>query len=143
MSQNCTPRTKPEPLITYIEEGLWYFASAYSVRTADGRPCLAAETANFQLACIRAARLIEAGWLIFSPIAHSHPIHCAYAPFLAREEHELWYRLDHALIRTVPFRGIILAPEWGTSTGCVAEKILFEQLGRQVRYYHEPCAVLP
>ena len=123
------------------EPGLWYAAAVYSVKMPDGRYCLAAEEANFRLACIRAGRLIADGWLIFSPIAHSHAIHVAYAPFLAREEHKLWYRVDNAIIRTVPFRGIILPPEWQDSTGCTAEKRLFESLGREVWYFPEPCCV--
>lgn len=124
-----------------VESGLWYFASAYSVRTADGRYSLPGEEANFRLARIRAGRLLDAGWLVFSPIAHSHAIHCAYAPFLAREEHKLWYRVDNAIIRTVPFRGIILPPECKDSTGCAEERKLFERLGREVRYFQEPCMV--
>jgi hypothetical protein len=123
------------------EDGLWYFASPYSVTRPDGGYDLAAEEANFRLACIYAARLLDAGWLLFCPVAMTHPIHCTYAPFLARQEHKLWYALDNAIIRTVPFRGILLAPGWEHSTGCVAEKILFEELGRAVRYLHEPCLV--
>lgn len=124
------------------EEGLWYFAHPYTVKGPDGRYSLAGEEANFRLCCYRAARLIEAGWNIYAPICLTHPIHCAYPDFVGKEVHEMWYRLDNAFIRHANFTGIILSPKWQLSTGCRAEKALFEQLGRQIRYFVEPCTVV-
>lgn len=123
------------------ESGLWYFAHPYSAKTPDGRYCLAAEEANFRLCCLRAARLLDAGWNIYAPICHTHPIHMAYAPFLAREEHQMWYRLDNAFIEHANFTGIILADGWAGSIGCCNEKARFGLLGRQVRYFFDPCEV--
>ncbi len=124
-----------------IKDGLWYFAHPYTFRGPDGRYSLAAEEANFRLCCLRAARLIEAGWVIYAPICHTHPIHLAYPPFVGGEVHDMWYEQDNAIIGRAGFTGIILPPGWNDSHGCAAEKRLFELLGRQVRYFLEPDVV--
>ena len=124
------------------KEGLWYLAHPYTCKDAEGRYVLGGEEANFRLCCVRAARLIEAGWLIYSPIAHTHPIHCAWPGFVGQEAHEMWYTLDNEFIRQIPFAGIILAPGWQMSKGCRHEKELFESLGRQVMYLDEVLTLL-
>ena len=124
------------------KEGLWYFAHPYTVRGPDGKYSLAGEEANFRLCCLRAARLIEAGWNIYAPICHTHPIHVAYPRFVGQELHEPWYKLDNAFIRHANFTGIILAPEWQMSSGCRAEKKLFEELGRKVLFLDEQVTLL-
>ena len=116
------------------DKDLWYFAHPYTCKNKDGQYIAGGEDANFRLCCIRSARLIEKGILVYSPISHTHPIHMSYPPFVGGEVHNFWYKFDNAFIRAVPFRGIILAPDWEKSTGCKAEKELFEELGREVRY---------
>jgi len=118
-----------------LKEGLHYFAHPYTCKADDGRYIPEGEAANYRLCNIRAAKLIEAGWLIYSPISHTHPIHIAYPNFVGKEVHDMWYHFDNAFIERVPFRGIILAPGWENSKGCVAEKKLFERLDREVLYY--------
>lgn len=118
-------------------EGFWYFAHPYSAKKPDGSYCLEAEEANFRLCCIRSARLILAGWRIYSPITATHPIHCASAEFLAGQIHELWYEFDNAAIDQLGFSGIILAPGWEKSTGCRQEKERFEAAGKPVLYLCE------
>lgn len=123
------------------DDGLYYFAHPYTVRTKDGRYSLAGEEANFRICCYRAACLIRAGWNIYSPIAHSHPIHCAHPDFVGQEVHEMWYRVDDAFIRHANFTGIILAPGWGDSSGCRHELDLFRALGRKILFLFESGAV--
>ncbi len=66
-------------------KGLWYFAHPYTCKDAEGYYVQAGEDANFAICCIRSGELLERGYNIYSPIAHTHPIHKAvngasYAP---------------------------------------------------------------
>jgi hypothetical protein len=101
--------------------GLYYFAHPYTAKDNKGCYVPAAEEANFRLCCYRSSRLLLAGYNIYSPISHTHPIHCACPEFLQRHEHKLWYELDIAFIEHAGFTGVILAPGWGTSKGCKLE----------------------
>ena len=113
-----------------IELGdLWYFAHPYT--GVDKR----AEVANFHLCCIRSAKLIEMGYMIYSPIAHTHPIHMAWPRFLNEDERELWIQLDNLVIARTDFKGIILAPLWPSSAGCVGERDLFAAVHKPILEY--------
>ena len=114
---------------------LWYFAHPYSVKDADGRYVAEAEEANFDLCNQRAARQIEAGYLIYSPISHSHPIHRASPTMLARYAHQEWYLRDMEFVKCVEWQGIILAPGWNLSPGCRMEQEWFRSEGLEVREY--------
>lgn len=104
-----------------MNKGLWYFAHPYTCKDKDGNYVPEGEEANFRLANYRAARLIKAGYNVYSPISHTHPIHRALPAFLARHEHELWYELDLDFLKRTKFAGIILAPGWTQSKGCGME----------------------
>ena len=123
-------------MIREFSDGIWYFAHPYTCKDDEGNYCSGGEEANFRLCCIRSAKLIEAGFIIFSPIAHSHPIHTAWPDFVGKQIHDMWYLIDNRIIDEVPFRGIIMAPKWETSKGCVCEKKRFENLNREVLYYN-------
>ena len=105
-------------------KGLWYFAHPYTCKDKDGNYVSLGEEANFRLSCMRAGELLKRGYNVYSPISHTHPIHIATPEFLKNHEHEMWYHLDNEVIKKTDFKGIILAPDWGTSTGCIAEKEL-------------------
>ena len=91
-----------------FKDGIFYFAHPYSCYHDDGRYNPAGEEANFRLCCIRTAKLIERGYLIYSPIAHTHPIHISYPPFVGNNIHKMWYEFDNKFIEQLPFKGIIL-----------------------------------
>jgi hypothetical protein len=118
-------------------KGLFYMAHPYTAKDADGNYVREAEDANFQLCNYRAGRLMLAGYNVYSPISHTHPIHMATPEFLQRHEHEMWYEVDMNLISKANFDGIILAPGWENSKGCCAEKIVFEHRGLKVLYYKD------
>ena len=125
-----------------MNKGLWYFAHPYTVKDENGNYVQAGEDANFQICNYRAGRLLARGYNIYSPISHTHPIHMASPLFLGRHEHDMWYELDMDIIRNTDFDGIILAPGWMASKGCVAEKQAFEEMGKRVLYYENifaPC----
>lgn len=110
----CKDQTSPEGVTKYVPEG---------------------EQANFELCNQRAARLVELGYNIYSPISHTHPIYRASAVFLGRHEHEAWYRLDMELIARTNFDGIILARGWEDSKGCIMERDWFVEKGLKVLLY--------
>ena len=118
-----------------MNKGLWYFAHPYTAKDNDGNYVSLAEEANFRICNIRAGELLRRGYNIYSPISHTHPIHIATPKFLKDHEHEMWYHLDNQVIDRTRFDGIILAPEWETSSGCVAEKKKIEGMGGKVLYY--------
>lgn len=115
--------------------GLWYFAHPYTCKDKDGNYVPEGEEANFVLCNVRAAELLIRGYNIYAPISHTHPIHRACPKFLANKEHELWYQLDNEVIDKTDWEGIILAPNWEQSSGCVAEKKRIEEMGKKVLFY--------
>jgi hypothetical protein len=126
-----TKRQRPLP-------GLFYFAHRYSAFNDAGELMPAAMQSNFELCCRRSALLVEAGWHIYSPVSHTHPIKMAHVPFATATTEDRWYAFDHYFIEAIPFAGIILAPGWESSRGCRREKERFEQLERPVLYMVDP-----
>ena len=118
-----------------MKNGLWYFAHPYTARDNDGNYVWEAEEANFKLANYRAGQLLLAGYNIYSPITHTHAIHKATVEFLRSHEHKLWYELDFAFIKHANFTGIILAPGWQRSKGCVEEYLDFRRIGKIILFY--------
>ena len=121
---------------------MYYFAHPYTVRDKTGRHLAIGQEANFRLCCIRAAQLLRRGFLLYAPICHTHPIHVASPEFLASEEYALWLQLDNAIIAGTAWAGIILAPGWEQSSGCRAERAIFEKRGLKVLLYSN-CLRLP
>ena len=118
-----------------FKKGVWYFAHPYTCKDEEGNYISGGEEANFRLCNIRAAKLIEKGFLIYSPISHTHPIHVAYPPFVGQNIHDMWYEFDNANIKQLSFEGIIMAPEWEGSKGCKAELQMFKEMRRKVLFY--------
>ena len=118
-----------------MNKGFYYFAHPYTVKDKDGNYVPEGEDANFQLCNFRASRLLLAGYNIYSPISHTHPIHRACPEFLQRHEHDMWYQLDLDFISKTNFDGVIMAPDWEKSSGCKIEKETFEKKGLPVLYY--------
>lgn len=117
------------------KHGLWYFAHPYTAKDAAGDYVPAAEEANFNLCCIRAAELLQMGYNVYAPISHTHPIHIRCPRFLRDHEHDMWYGLDDEVIAKTEWQGIILAPGWASSSGCLHELTLFKKRGLKILYY--------
>ena len=120
-----------------VHNGFWYFAHPYTVKDTAGQYVSAAEEANFRLCCIRAGELLQRGYNIYAPICHTHPIHMHSPTFLSNHEHELWYELDVDFLERCSFDGIVLAPGWSDSKGCVAEERWFRTRGIPVAFYQD------
>jgi hypothetical protein len=78
---------------------LWYFAHPYSGDTEG----------NYKRCNLRATRLLKAGYVIYSPITHSHPLEL-------HKGYEYWLAFDKVYLDKCD--GIILAPGWKKSKGC-------------------------
>ena len=114
---------------------MWYFAHPYTVKDKKGNFVPEAETANFDLCNQRAARLVEEGYIIFSPISMSHSIHRASPTLLSDHAHAFWYFYNSRLLESASWEGIILAPGWNLSPGCRMEATWFRQRKLPVREY--------
>jgi hypothetical protein len=114
------------------DKGFWYFAHPYTCKDKVGNYVPAGEEANFRLCCWRSGQLILRGYNIYSPIAHTHAIHVACPELLSRHEHAMWPQLDDDLIAHTNFDGLILAPGWESSAGCVHEQQLFTEMGKPI-----------
>ena len=117
------------------DKKLYYFAHPYSV-VVGGKRILAAEEANFRLCCFRTAELLKRGYLLYAPVCATHPIHSVWPESLADGVFD-WYGLDNAIIAACDFWGIILAPGWRKSRGCIAERDLFLAKNKPVYFYED------
>jgi len=118
-----------------MKDGLWYFAHPYTVKDRDGKNIYLAEEANFNLCCMRSLELLKIGYSIYSPIAHTHPMHVREPEFLKRGEYLTWINLDNKFIANTKFKGIIMAPEWEKSNGCTDERNHFKSKGLTIKLY--------
>jgi len=119
------------------KKGLWYFAHPYTVRDNERNVISEGQEANFRLCCQRSAELIKRGYLIYSPIAATHPIHISDPEFIRKQEYGLWIKLDNTLLANANFRGIILAPDWEKSEGCKDERNHFLSKGLEIKFYNK------
>ena len=102
-----------------------YLASPYS------HPLPEVREARFRTVCRVAARLMSEGAIVFSPIAHSHPI--AMAGQLPTDW-TFWDRYDRAMLEASAELWVLQLDGWRTSTGVVAEIDIATHLGLPIQY---------
>jgi hypothetical protein len=83
---------------------LYYFAHPYTGN----------EERNFLLATSRTQELLDMGYKVLSPITYTHPLHGT-----RERTYGFWMDLCLSLVRHCD--GIIFAPGWQKSKGCVLE----------------------
>lgn len=76
-----------------------------------------------------AARLLERGMLVYSPIAHTHHIAATCG---LRGDFEFWRRFDEAMIDRCDRCIVLLLPGWMSSKGMEAEVARFEAQGKPI-----------
>ena len=86
---------------------------------------------RFHAVCRVAARMMREGELVFSPIAHTHPI--AVAGELPRGW-EFWERYDRAMISHASKVVVLTLPGWTHSRGVAAEITIAKELGLAVEH---------
>lgn len=108
-----------------MKDRLIYLASPYS----NSDP--AVRLARFHAVCREAARLMARGRLVFSPIAHTHPIAEAGQLPLGWP---FWERYDRRMIGACDELHVLRLDGWRTSVGVQAEIAIAAELGKPVHY---------
>lgn len=93
-------------------DGLYYLATPYS--DAPG-----GQEHAYRIACIIAANLIRKGVMVFSPIAHGHPI--ATLGGIEGRDGLTWERINGDVLATCEGLIVAMMPGWDTSAGIKAE----------------------
>jgi nucleoside 2-deoxyribosyltransferase len=84
---------------------------------------------RFSLACQITAKLINQGHLVFSPIAHGHPI-SLHGNVATHWEH--WKMLDVALLSRCDSLWVAMIQGWESSVGIKAELGIAKKLGKPI-----------
>lgn len=108
----------------------WYIASPYS-KYAGGHD------AAFSSVCDQAALLINAGILIFSPIAHTHPI--AKLGMIDPLDHDIWMEQDAPFMDAARGLIVLTLDGWMTSKGVQMEIQHFMNADKPVIYMQPGC----
>ncbi len=102
-----------------------YLASPYSHQD------LSVMEARWKQVCVIAGRLMNEGHVVFSPIAHTHPIadHCALP-----RGWDYWERFDREFIQASDKLVVAMMDGWKESKGVQAEILIAQELGKPVDY---------
>lgn len=108
-----------------------YLATPYS------HPDVGVREARFDQACRIAGGLMAAGEIVFSPIAHTHPI--AVRCDLPKGW-EFWEKYDREMLGLASRLVVVTMDGWQTSRGIAAEIAIAQHLGIPVEYMAVPDA---
>ena len=101
-----------------------YLASPYSHPDSEVRE------QRFQEVCFAAARLLVAGYAVFSPIVHGHPLVGCGLPI----DWPFWERFDRDHLLRCDEVVVLMLDGWRESVGVAAEIQIAGELGKPVRY---------
>jgi hypothetical protein len=104
---------------------LIYIASPYSHGAENVR------RDRFDAVCEYAGRLMQLGHVVYSPIAHSHPIAMRVG---LPTDWDYWKTFDHAMITRSTALMVLMLPGWRESEGVTAEIKMARELGIPVDY---------
>lgn len=102
-----------------------YLATPYS------HPDIAVMESRFDMACRIAGRLMADGEIVFSPIAHTHPI--AVRCELPRGS-DYWNIYDREMLRAADKLVVVMMDGWRESKGIAGEIEIACELGIPVEY---------
>ena len=102
-----------------------YLASPYS----DPDPKV--QQLRFEQVCRVAAALMNGGTVVFSPIAHSHPI--ALAGGLPGD-FTYWEEFDRAMLSVCKCLIVLKLPGWEQSKGIKAEMAIMREMGKPISF---------
>lgn len=106
---------------------LIYLASCYSVGNATPMD----KELRFQEACRKTAELLDEGYFVFCPIAHSHPLAVIGG---IGDSWAIWQNLDKAMLERCDELWVYKMPMWEQSTGITAEIAYAKELGKPIKY---------
>ena len=103
-----------------------YLASPYS------HPDKAVCNDRFRAACKTAAKLMQDGYNVMSPIAHSHPV----ARYIGNHlDHDFWLEQDLSFLDSwADEMWVLMIDGWDESKGIAREIIHAEKIGLPVKY---------
>lgn len=102
-----------------------YLASPYS------HPELAVRRKRFEDACDAAGRLIREGRIVFSPIAHTHPIAERNVLPLGWD---FWHGFDRAFIERADALYVLMLDGWDQSKGVAGEIEIARECGKPTHF---------
>ena len=111
--------------ITTPDDGLIYLGSPYS------HPEPRVRQRRFELVCAVAAAMMRVGHLVFSPIAHTHPI--AEAGDLPKGW-DFWKRYDEVMLAASARLVVLKLPGWEESKGIAGEIEIMTAAGKPVLF---------
>lgn len=106
-------------------KGYWYLGSPYT-KYPDGIH------KAFEEVCVEAARLVNFGIPIYSPIAHSHSI--AIAGGINPLDHSIWIPADIPLMQSAKGLIVLRMTGWDISYGLEVERDYFAKANRPIIY---------
>jgi hypothetical protein len=129
----AVPTEKHRPAETAATGGgkmqeLIYIASPYSHESQN------VMRDRFHAVCEYAGRMMQAGKVVYSPIAHSHPIAMRVG---LPTDWEYWERFDRVMLQQCTELHVLQIEGWYESEGVRAEVCMAEQLGLPVTYSGE------
>lgn len=107
---------------------LIYLASPYS------HVDVAVREARFRRVCEHAAKMMQRGSFVFSPIAHTHPI--AVTGELDTG-FAYWSEYDRKMIAVCDELHVLMLDGWRESVGVSAEILIADELGNPVVYVQD------
>ena len=105
-----------------------YLASPYTSEDKDE------QRMRYYQACRAAAKLMEQGHVVFSPIAHSHGI----ARFIESHDHDFWMKQDLEFLHYADELIILTLPGWKESKGVLHEIRVAAKWGLPIEYMEAP-----
>jgi len=112
---------------------MYYLASPYS------HPDPHIRQQRFDVVCQVAADLMRAEHLVFSPIAHGHPLTRFGLPL----DWEFWERNDRHHLERCSELIVLMLPGWTSSRGVLAEIAIARELQKPIRYLETPATTTP
>lgn len=115
-------------------KGFWYVATPYS-KYAKG----------IEAAFVDASRimgvLVRAGYSVFSPIVHTHPI--AMLSGMDPLDHAFWLKFDEDMMDAAGGLVVAKMPGWDESAGIAIEVERFKAAGKPIEYINIEVAKAP
>lgn len=106
------------------------YVELHIVATPYSHPLAVVRELRFHAACRIAADLMRAGRIVYSPVAHSHPIAQHGLP----TDWSYWERADRAFIEVCDDVVVLKLDGWRESEGVQCEIQIATELGKPVRY---------
>lgn len=113
--------------MTQDKTHLIYLASPYSHKD----PYI--QIQRFERACAWTASLLRRGRIIFSPIAHSHPLVRYGLP----ERFDFWKHFDTTILSRCDELWVLQLPGWQDSTGVQSEINIAREHGLKILYLRD------